>query len=153
MQSTIETAGTGDLRIGGAYAGAGRNLAQLHSTLWTNPGGRDVLRHALRGDALPSFVQIAIDGDDVNLFGPTLRGFLVAQGSDGATLPGATLRRVGGPQIPFTASDGPRHGFALATATLPKTQDRRFFRFTLACDFAGAPEPEERTFLLPRSHA
>lgn len=126
-----------------------RNLAAFHSVLWTNPGGRDVLRHVLRGDALPNFVHVALDGDDVNRFGPMVRGRLVAQDGAGAALPGVTLRLGGGAPLPFSVVDGSRRGFVLSTGTLPRTQDGKFFRFTLAVDSTGAPATVERTFLLP----
>lgn len=126
-----------------------RNLAAFHNTLWTNPGGREILRHVLRGDALPNFVHVALDGDDVNLFGPVIRGRLVAQDGAGAALPGVTLRLDGGAPLPFTVVDDGRLGFALATGALRRTLDGKFFRFTLAVRSTGAPAAVERTFLLP----
>lgn len=80
-------------------------------------------------------------------------------------LPASNLRRANGRRF-FLQAFNDRHdeaqglvervvafGIPWAGTLKPLAFDKRFFPFTLSCDFAGAPEPEERTFLLPTSRA
>jgi hypothetical protein len=76
----------------------------------------------------------------------------VAQDGAGAPLPGVSVRVGGGHPLPLTLGGAGRFGFTLTTGALPRTGDGRFYRFTLACGWTGAPAPVERTFLVPTGH-
>ena len=86
-----------------------------HSTLWRNPGGRNLLRHLLRGQALKPFVYGGVDAEDaLRTSVPKVRVRLVALDPVGKPLAGASVRvtdLLGGPtgSSDFPASGEGRH--------------------------------------------
>ena len=107
-----------------------------HSTLWRNPGGRNLLRHLLGGLPLAPFLYGAVDAEDaLRTSVPNVRVRLVALDGDGEPLSGATVRAtdlLGGPTDP---SDFPAVGEGRHMIIIPRNRIRpagpQHRRFTL----------------------
>ncbi len=98
-----------------------------HSTLWRNPGGRNLLRHLLGGKAMQPFLYGAIDDEDFQ-GRPNVRLRLVALGPDGQPLTGARVRAtnlVGGPEIneAFQVNREGRHLLSIPRNRIPRLSD------------------------------
>jgi len=107
-----------------------------HSTLWRNPGGRNLLRHLLGGLPLAPFVYGAVDAEDaLRTSVPNVRVRLVALDADGQPLAGANVRvtdLLGGPT---DTSDFPASGEGRHLIVIPRNHIRpagpQHRRFTL----------------------
>lgn len=113
---------------------------RLHTSLWRNPGGRNLLRHLLGGSPLEPFVYAALDAADIapGSNGPSVRVRAVALDPNGRPLPGAALRSVdlegpgGQPSEPFDPANDGRHVMRLRRSRMnptPLTGGGTAFRF------------------------
>lgn len=107
-----------------------------HSTLWRNPGGRNLLRHLLGGLPLAPFVYGAVDAEDaLRTSVAQVRVRLVALDSAGKPLPGATVRPTDLLGTPTGASDFPASGEGRHLIVIPRNHIRtagpQHRRFTL----------------------
>jgi len=72
--------------------GRGSGGVQKHITLWSNPGGRNLLAHVVGGAPLEPLVYARVDRSDGVSGGPTVKVRCAANGPDGRLLDEATLR-------------------------------------------------------------
>lgn len=124
-----------------------------HSTLWRNPGGRNLLRHLLGGRPLEPFVYGAVDAEDaLRTSVSRVRVRLVALDADGSPLPDAKVRATdlkGGPTAP---SDFPVEGDGRHLIVIPRNRiieaGPQHRRFTL--EFSWSEQGQARS--LQRSY-
>ena len=121
----------------GFYPGNNKNP---HSSLWRNPGGRNLLRHLLGGEALKPFVYAAVDIEDHGA--PKVRHVRVHMSTlDAAGQPLPTvrvtvkLRNNPSPVHDFAGGDG-RHAFTVPRARM-KRVNSRVRRFSIVIEAAG----------------
>jgi hypothetical protein len=113
-----------------------------HSSLWRNPGGRNLLDHLLGGKELKPFVYAAVDSTDFERRGRSpVRVRLSMLDSAGQPLTGVRIRaidlRPGQPKPrSFDLGDG-RHKITLPRARMRRIQGDRFRRSTLRIDWKG----------------
>ena len=134
----------------GLYSGAA--LANLHNTLWANPGGQDLLWHVLGDEPWRPFVYAALDEEDVKAPAETLRVRMVGADESGRKLPNLSVRfsgLTGGAQATKRAEQpGGRALFEVPRKKIRKTQDGRFRRLEVTATWQGAAEPVSRRFLI-----
>ena len=119
-----------------------------HSTLWRNPGGRNLLRHLLGGKALEPFVYGAVDAEDaLRTSVPNVRVRLVALDPDGKPLAGASVRATDLLGGPTAASDFPASGEGRHLIVIPRNHIRpagpQHRRFTL--EFAWQEQGQSKS--------
>lgn len=107
-----------------------------HSTLWRNPGGRNLLRHLLGGLPLSPFLYGAVDAEDaLRTSVPNVRVRLVALDSEGNPLSDATVRVTDLQGGPSDASGFPASGEGRHMIIIPRNRIRpagpQHRRFTL----------------------
>lgn len=133
---------------------------QPHSSLWSNPGGINLLEHLCGNQpSLAPFCYAAIDGDDAVAGQPSVRVRLVALAADGSPLPGAKVRTrglIGGDfgQDFRPAFDG-RHMITLERQKIPRVGNPpapsrvRRLRLQIGWQENGRDRWQERRFLIP----
>ena len=107
-----------------------------HSTLWRNPGGRNLLRHLLGGLPMTPFVYGAVDAEDaLRTSVPNVRVRLVALDSEGQPLADASVRATDLLGGPTDTSDFPASGEGRHLIIIPRNHIRpagpQHRRFTL----------------------
>ena len=107
-----------------------------HSTLWRNPGGRNLLRHLLGGLPLAPFVYGAVDAEDaLRTSAPNVRVRLVALDSGGKPLADASVRATDLLGAPTDTSEFPASGEGRHLIIIPRSHIRpagpQHRRFTL----------------------
>ena len=128
-----------------------------HSTLWRNPGGRNLLRHLLGGLPLTPFVYGAVDAEDaLRTSVPNVRVRLVALDSEGNPLSDATVRVTDLQGGPTGASDFPASGEGRHLIVVPRNRIRpagpQHRRFTLefAWQEQGQTKSLQRSYFVTR---
>jgi hypothetical protein len=130
----------------------GLSSTSFHNTLWSNPGGQDILWHFLADEPWPPFAHLALDGDDVHSFAETLRVRACFFDREGSPLENVHVRfsgLTGGAEAERVAEVGGRALFAIPRTAIRETQDGRFRRLTAQVSWSGG-EIEPRSFLIPR---
>ena len=122
----------------GFHSGA---TQRKHSSLWRNPGGRNLLHHLLVGEALTPFVYTAVDEDDFGDLGADrVRVRISALRDDGAPIPQLSLRSTDlvGQQLELElqSTDG-RHIVRVPRAAMRIVHQQMFRRFTLRLSWDG----------------
>lgn len=122
----------------GFYPGNNKNP---HSSLWRNPGGRNLLRHLLDGQPLKPFVYAAVDIEDHgNPRAPHVRVHMSTLDAAGQPLPSVRvtvrLRNNPAPVHDFTAGDG-RHTFTVPRARMKPVGNGQLLRFSVVIEAAG----------------
>ena len=98
-----------------------------HASLWSNPGGRDLLRHLLAGAPLPPLVHAAIDHEDSRPNGPAVvRVWVSALDAAGQRLPAAVVEAVDlQPANPRIEAAFSQAGQGRALIRIPRARMRR----------------------------
>lgn len=128
-----------------------------HSTLWRNPGGRNLLRHLLGGLPLTPFVYGAVDAEDaMRTSVPKVRVRLVALDSEGRPLSDATVRVTDLQGGPSDISDFPSSGEGRHLIVIPRDRIRpaggqhRRFTLELAWREQGQTKSLRRSYFVTR---
>jgi len=113
-----------------------------HSSLWRNPGGRNLLAHFLTGKKLKPFVYSAVDKTDFERKGRSpVKVRISALDATGRPLSGVRIRAIdltSGSGKPRTTDLGDgRHKIALPRARMRHIHGKRFRRTTLKIDWDG----------------
>ena len=119
-----------------------------HSTLWRNPGGRNLLRHLLSGLPLAPFVYGAVDAEDaLRTSVANVRVRLVALDPEADPLSDATVRVTDLQGGPTDTSDFPTAGEGRHLIVIPRNRIRpagpQHRRFTL--EFAWQSQGQTRS--------
>jgi len=128
-----------------------------HSTLWRNPGGRNLLRHLLGGLPLAPFVYGAVDAEDaLRTSVRDVRVRLVALDPDGKPLAGASVRVTdlqGGPTdgSAFPASGEGRHLIVIPRNRIrPAGPQHRRFTLEFAWQEQGQAKSLRRSYFVTK---
>ena len=128
-----------------------------HSTLWRNPGGRNLLRHLLGELPWAPFAYGAVDAEDaLRTSVPNVRVRLVALDSDGRPLSNATVRAIDLQGGPTDSSDFPASGEGRHLIVLPRDRIRpagpqhRRFTLELAWREQGQTHSLRRSYFVTR---
>ena len=112
-----------------------------HSSLWRNPGGRNLLRHLLRGYALTPFVYAAVDTSDFkNRSARSVRVRLSTLNAGGQPLSGVKVRAIDLTQgrtieKEYDPPGDGRHLLLVPRRRMQLVHGNRFRRFTLQIDW------------------
>jgi hypothetical protein len=115
---------------------------RTHTSLWMNPGARDLLAQLLRGETLPPFTHAALDAEALRSDGPDrVRVRAVALDAGGEPLPNAqatVLDVQGGPiDVDFHPDFHGRALFRVNKSAMTRgSGDARFFRVQMSWDGA-----------------
>lgn len=132
----------------GFYPG---NKNNPHSSLWRNPGGRNLLRHLLGARPLEPFVYAALDTEQArNAGAPSVMVRLSTLDAQGAPLPGVRvtvrLRNNPKPVHTFQPKDG-RHTFTVPRARMQRVGSGGFRTFSIVIEAAGQEFRPRRFFV------
>ncbi len=113
-----------------------------HSSLWRNPGGRNLLDHFLGGDDLKSFVYAAVAAPDFAAKTKArARVWISALDADGKPLENVEIRAVdlesGSSQPTVKALGSGRHRLSLPRGRMRLVQNDKFRRTTLRISWDG----------------
>lgn len=113
-----------------------------HSSLWRNPGGRNLLRHLLAGESLKPFVYAAVDTTDFkNRNRVNVRVRLSTLDANGQPLTGVRVRATdltpGSPVDKILAPGDGRHKITIRRDRMRRVHLNRFRRFTLRITWNG----------------
>lgn len=130
----------------------GMALENLHSTLWANPGGQDLLWSILGDEPWQPFVHAALDEDDVKAPADRIRVRLVGADDHGRRLPNLEVGFSSfGRDVPadgIAEQPGGRLLFEIPRNAISQTSDGRFRRLEVEVTWKGASQPASRRFLI-----
>ena len=132
----------------GFYPG---NKTNFHTSIWGNPGGRNLLRHLLGGAPLEPFVYAAVDVEDGRSPNKAhVRVRLSTLDAAGGPLPNVRvtvrLRNNPRPVHDFTPKDG-RHTFTVPRARMARVGNSGFRTFSIVIEAAGQTFRPRRYFV------
>jgi hypothetical protein len=129
-------------------------ITRGHSTLWDNTAGRQLLTAAITDRWPERWVFAAIDSDDACSAGSSIRVRLVAQGRDGYSFPGTTVRFLdlsGGPtrHVPFEA-DGRLTVRVPRNRIVQRTGSSQLLRFRASIEHPDWPTAVQRVLTVQK---